>query len=270
MKLPSPSMAVALTALVVAGSGTAVAATQLAKNSVGASQIKAGAVRGSEVKNNALTGGDVKDGTLTGADVDESKLGTVPGAAKAQAADTAVTAGFASAAANAASATRALDADKLGGKAASGFVSSADVQVIEHRFEETGSETLFTRGSLTVSARCYDNGTTSDGTTNQDGVEIFIATSKDGAMFAGADTLDGGAAPTDYLNDDTALTNRQLVSNTTADSTNAQLFTPIDDLVAVDADGNGFTTGGKESFAITVNHDGSKCSVAFPVTMLDL
>lgn len=50
----SPSMAVALAALLVALSGTAYAASQLPKNSVGSKQIRSGAVKTKEL------GGDVK------------------------------------------------------------------------------------------------------------------------------------------------------------------------------------------------------------------
>lgn len=63
---PSPSMAVAFVALVVALSGTSYAAVKLAKNSVGTAQLKNNAVTGAKVKSNTLTGSDINEATLQG------------------------------------------------------------------------------------------------------------------------------------------------------------------------------------------------------------
>lgn len=52
---PSPSMVVALLALIVALAGTAYAAVSLPKNSVGAKQIKKNAVSGAKVDNGSLS-----------------------------------------------------------------------------------------------------------------------------------------------------------------------------------------------------------------------
>ena len=83
---PSPAMVVAVTALVVAVSGSSVAvaavvipkhsvgAPQLKKNAVTSSKVKAGAVTGSKLGANAVTSGKVKDGSLTGADVANGSL----------------------------------------------------------------------------------------------------------------------------------------------------------------------------------------------------
>jgi len=70
---PSPAMAVACTALLVALGGTSYAVTQLPANSVGTTQLKNDAVISSKVKKDSLTGADVK----------ESTLGLVPKAANA-------------------------------------------------------------------------------------------------------------------------------------------------------------------------------------------
>jgi len=69
--------------------GTGYAATQLPKNSVGPKQLKKNAVTAAKIKNNAVTAAKVKDGSLTGKDIDLAKLGTVPSATHASAADTA-------------------------------------------------------------------------------------------------------------------------------------------------------------------------------------
>lgn len=54
--------------LVLSG-GAALAASQLAKNSVGTKQLKKNAVTAAKIKNGAVTGAKVKDGSLTGADL---------------------------------------------------------------------------------------------------------------------------------------------------------------------------------------------------------
>lgn len=61
---PSPSMAVSLTALVVAMGGTSYAAVTLSANSVGTVQLKANAVTGSKVKNGSLQAVDFAAGQL--------------------------------------------------------------------------------------------------------------------------------------------------------------------------------------------------------------
>jgi hypothetical protein len=64
LRAPSPSMAVALVALVVAMGGTGYAASQLPKNSVGAKQIKSGGVGTSEVADGSLLATDFAAGQL--------------------------------------------------------------------------------------------------------------------------------------------------------------------------------------------------------------
>ena len=74
------------------------------------------------------------------------------------------------------------------------------------------------------------------------------------------DTLDGGANPGDFLNTDTTADQREFyafgVGNDTVDQSNV-----IDELSAIDPDGHAFTTGGGESFAVSVNHAGATCFV---------
>ena len=75
---PSPSMVVAMTALFVAISGSAIAAS-IAANSVKSKHIKDGEVASVDVGDGALAGTDIADNSLKGADVDESSL-SLPGA----------------------------------------------------------------------------------------------------------------------------------------------------------------------------------------------
>jgi hypothetical protein len=99
--------------LVVAG-GSALAANQLAKNSVGTKQLK----------NNAVTGAKIKDGAVTGAKIQVSTLGAVPSATHASSADTATHASSADTATHASSAdtaSQASNANSLGGAPASAY-----------------------------------------------------------------------------------------------------------------------------------------------------
>lgn len=67
------ALAVALLALVMAMSGTAIAAG-LTKNSVKSKHVKNNSLKSQDIKNGSLTGIDVKDDSLTGADVNEATL----------------------------------------------------------------------------------------------------------------------------------------------------------------------------------------------------
>jgi hypothetical protein len=82
LRRPSASMIVAVTALAVAISGTAYAASSLPANSVGSKQLKKNAVTTKKIKSKAVTGAKVATDTLTGTNILESSLGTVPNAAK--------------------------------------------------------------------------------------------------------------------------------------------------------------------------------------------
>jgi hypothetical protein len=67
---------VATLAFFLALCGGAVAASQLAKNSVGPKQLKKNSVTSVKIKKNAVNGSKVKDGSLTGADLQD---GTITG-----------------------------------------------------------------------------------------------------------------------------------------------------------------------------------------------
>jgi hypothetical protein len=97
IRRPSPSMIVALTALVVALAGSAYAAVHLPKGSVGAKQLKKNAVTKAKLRKNAVTrakihknavtGIKVKNRSILGRDIRVGSLGKVPSASVADTAN---------------------------------------------------------------------------------------------------------------------------------------------------------------------------------------
>ena len=140
---PSPAMAVAFVALLAALSGTAVAlpgsntvdSGDLKRGAVKNADIARGAVTGSKIGSNAVTGSKIQNGTITGAKlandtvtgalINESTLGTVPRADRANTAGTADRANTAGTAEHANTAGTAGDADTVGGHAANSLVRVA-------------------------------------------------------------------------------------------------------------------------------------------------
>lgn len=113
---PTPSMVVAIIALVLAASGSAVAATSL----VGGDQL---------IRKDSLSGNRLRTHTITGKQIDLRKLGTVPGAEVARYAGVALHASTADSATNATTAASAANAGALGGVAASSFAPVLYVHV---------------------------------------------------------------------------------------------------------------------------------------------
>lgn len=84
---PSPALVISLVALFVAMGGVGYAAVVIdGKN------LKNKSVAGKKLKNKTVTGGKVKGNTLGGAQINESKLGKVPSASRADSANSATSA----------------------------------------------------------------------------------------------------------------------------------------------------------------------------------
>lgn len=75
---PSPAMAVACLALLVAMAGTGVAASGLPLGSVGTAQLKSGAVTNAKIATNAVTSSKVANGSLKRADFAAGQLPAGP------------------------------------------------------------------------------------------------------------------------------------------------------------------------------------------------
>jgi hypothetical protein len=182
-------MVVSLTALVVATSGTAVAATTL--------------VNGDKlIRKDSLSGDRLRKHSLTGTQINLSKLGQVP---KAGAADTAGSAGYAAHAGsadtatnatNAVNATHAGNSAALGGQPASSYLTTGSRVGTNGIVSEAGTSswttvTLFTSGPFTVTMNCRTVGADSEAI-------LYVSSAEAGADFG------YGTQSNDYVNSDVA------------------------------------------------------------------
>lgn len=214
---PTPAMFVALVALVLAMSGAAVAlpgknsvdssdlakgsvtARAIAKSAITSKQIEGKSIKGNRIKDAGVSDKQLKDGAVT-----EAKLadGAVTAAKIADGAVTAAKVG------DGTLSTKNLSDDAVVSSEAGSFVKliatdGADEATARDAAPET---TLFTKGDITVSAKCFRD-TGGDETF----AEMYVATATNGAVFnGGTDALQGGNAATDFLNTDTDPTDRVL------------------------------------------------------------
>jgi hypothetical protein len=187
LRMPSPSLVIAVVALFVALGGTSFAAINaLPKNSVGTKQLK----------NNAVTGTKIADGTVTASKIDPSGL-TVPTATHATSAGSATNAtnathaASADSAASAGTATNASNAAELGDQLPSFYLPASTV----HRIGPirvsacTGlscTETsLITLGQLSFSAAC--SSITNPG--QEQDADIELISSAGGGSYAATNSL---------------------------------------------------------------------------------
>jgi hypothetical protein len=144
-RMPSPSIVISIVALLVAASGTAVAASTLSGDSL--------------IAKRSLSGNRLRNHTITGTQVNLGKLGKVPSAKNADHATTAVLATTAGSATTATNAANAGNANALAGQPASAYDSSSN-------FARTGvvgtnegqSVTLATFPPFTLTLSCIKTG----------------------------------------------------------------------------------------------------------------
>jgi len=195
-RLPSPALIVAMTALVLAMSGAAVAlpgkgdveANDIAKNAVKSKHIAKNAVRSQEVLGKSLKGNDLKDGAIANKQLKDGAVDS----AKVEAGS--------------------LDDSDLADYEVLGddrgnvlrLIATEGASAAAARTAAPAAE-LFTKGELTITAKCFR-----DTTADETFAEIYIATAVNGAIFVGFDELGGGPAAGEFLNTDTAEANRRL------------------------------------------------------------
>ncbi|MGV1048498.1 MAG: hypothetical protein ACOYD4_08260 [Solirubrobacterales bacterium] len=134
-RLTYANVVATLALLLAVGGASALAASQLAKNSVGTKQLKKNAVTGEKVKDGSLSGADI-GGAVASAEKAATAgrattAATADHAATAQVADGATTAGRAEIAKLAEGALHASNADTLGGSPASAFQPNGSVRRVD-------------------------------------------------------------------------------------------------------------------------------------------
>jgi len=207
---PTPSMVVAMLALVVAIGGTAVAATkigtkQIKNNAVTTKKIKKKAITTNRIKAKAVTGGKLAANSVSGGKI---VAGAVTGG---KIADGSVTGP--KIAANAVDGSKVAD-DSLDDSKTSDYkvfgdpfvkvtaTDGADADAARAAAPETP---LLSKGSLELYAKCFrDTGT------NTVFGAIYVRTTTDFSIMEGNDDLPGGPLATDYLNIATLEVEREL------------------------------------------------------------
>jgi hypothetical protein len=230
----------------ILGGASALAATQLGKNTVGSKQlkknavtaakIKANAVTAAKLQNNAVTGGKLADNSVTttklaansvtGAKIQASSLGTVP------------------------SATNATTAANLTGQ-----------ENFFLRLNGGQTQTIASNGSVSLVATCEAN------VGGKDFVRILAQTSAPGAVLAGEKDLPGpGGTPAEFLEPGTPSEKREFVfqSDTTGE---INVRSEIDAGFVLGPDGK-MITANSEGIALGLNYGGSVCLVAGVVNLV--
>lgn len=157
LRRPSGAMVVAIIALVVAVSGSAVAATKIAKSVNGDKLIAKRTLSGNRLRPHTITGTQIRAHALTAKQINLKKLGKVPSAAVA---DRATSAAIATSALNANTASNAAE---LNGQPGSNFLTTSS-RIGTNGIVRTAASgagvttTLFTVGPFTVLMSCQSTG----------------------------------------------------------------------------------------------------------------
>jgi hypothetical protein len=248
---PRNLAAAALVVLALAGvAWAAVDSADVADNSILSIDLKNGAVQGVDIKNGTITAADIRDeslngdkienrtirgrdlaeNTVTGTQIDESTLAAVP---------------------------TATNATQLGGISAAEYLTRTyDTQFVSAKLAFNQTKLLASNGAVSLFARCRQD-------SGNDIAEVIAATSTAGAFMidtSPSPELDGGPAPTDFLNPDTLADDRILLRGPQPTGTIG--FTRnIDEGYVISADGRYLGIDG-ETTALGTNVLGSACVVA--------
>src|SRR3954469_10874015 len=150
-RLPSPAMLVALSALFVALGGVSygfatgsIDSREIRNNTIRTRDIRNNEVRGRDIRNSTIRSRDIGTNQVKGVDIDESTLGQVPKADKANTAGSADSAGS------------LKSQDKLSYQAATG----------------AGAQQIYRRGALTLRASCMGGTTAVTANTSESNATI--------------------------------------------------------------------------------------------------
>jgi hypothetical protein len=214
MRRPSAPLVISVIALFAALGGTSYAAAKITGKEIAKKTIKGG-----NVASKTLSYKKIKLDTLGGDQINESKLGPVPNADHATAADSAAT---------------AADADKLDGLDSTAFLRSGDRAFEANRGSVTdfgSGAPLLTMadipgGTYVVTAKLtYDN----DGAAATENCTLHVPSTDDTTHF--------------YVTDTETITMQEVVSSTTS-------FSPY---VSCTSDGNDDTMGNSSLIAFRVD-----------------
>lgn len=181
---PSPALVVAMTALVLAMSGAAIAdhgrfitSSEIKNRTIKGMDIGQDRIKGRHVKEGKLKGRHLRDNTLTGKQIDESTL-------------------------------------EIGTGGATAFnerATATEAATSEAAQNAAPKVALASQGPLSLYGRCFRN-TTTGATFGR----IYVETSANGAVFesAAGDSKDGGVAVGDFLNVNTPEDDREINVNT--------------------------------------------------------
>jgi hypothetical protein len=183
---PSASMVVSMIALVVALSGTAVAATKMVNGD-------------SLIEKNSLSGNRLVNHTITGQQVNLSKLGTVPKATHATSATTA---------------TNATNATKLGGQPASAYIPASEATRSGFIQANAGQTVPVVRfGPFKLQLDCVNDGPSGD-----EG-ELLLTSSVANAEFEDTPLVKGTPTEISFESASTSFDETTLGANDVADAT---------------------------------------------------
>ncbi|MGA7396827.1 MAG: hypothetical protein WBW62_05200 [Solirubrobacterales bacterium] len=186
IRKPSPALIVAILALVLGASGTAVAATQINGNN-----IKPGSIHGSKLK--PFTGGLIKSQTIHGSKLKQFTGGLIKketiGAGK-------------------------IKLDSLGGdqidESTLGPVPTADRLSGSYQAKVSFGQSvdLAEVGPFKLIGQCIQNGTTDDGTAGRDIARILISSTETGGVFTSDIDSKTGNAEDQFLGPNTPEVDR--------------------------------------------------------------
>ncbi len=266
-------MAVAAVALFLALTGSVVAATKIAKNSVGSTEIRNKSIKGGDIANDALTGGQINEETL-GVVPRAATAGTATAATAAKTAERAATADRAGTAATAERADRAGtaatagDADRLGGRPASDFARSDALFTVSLKMQPGDPpKVLVERDGVRLVGRCVSGvATTSGGTA--DVFSLYAEADADGATLSSPRSdIDGAGGA--WLGPGTSESKRLAIQQSANTGARIVRF-PDKGVMVTSAGGTTIFLGAAAGIRVSFGLQGATCAVTAPVVVSTL